>query len=130
MVDEVRRAVVREITWFNAAAKLLGYASVFAIADTLVPQLYGSLVYAAITVAVLTLIGLMADLVIVPILGNIWSLVVGYPAMVLLTWFVASWSVSNHVTLVDAMVVALFLGPWEYFLHRIVLGAVGRRIPR
>lgn len=129
-MDEIRGAVIRQVTWFNAVAKLLGYASVFAIADTLVPHLYGSLTYVAITVVVLTLIGLMADLVVVPVLGNVPSLLCGYPAMVVVTWFVASWSVTNHVTLVSAIVIGLFLGPWEYFLHRIVLGAVGRRVPR
>ncbi|MCL6452594.1 MAG: hypothetical protein K6T78_03080 [Alicyclobacillus sp.] len=126
-----RPYMVREVTWFNLAAKLLGYGSVFAAADTFVaPRLYGSLTYAAITVGVLTLIGLMADLVVVPVLGNVPALLLGYPVMVAIIWFVASWGADNHVSWLDAVVMALFLGPWEFLLHRMVLRVTGHHVPR
>lgn len=120
---------VREFTMFNALAKIAGYTTVFVAADTLVPSLYGAWVSIGATVVVLMLIGLLADLVIVPILGPFVSLVAGYPAMVVITWYLASWQPANHVTWLSAIVIGLFLGPWEFMIHKLVIWTFGRRVP-
>ncbi|CAM3959525.1 DUF2512 family protein [Alicyclobacillus pomorum] len=105
----------------NALYKLAGYASVLLIADVLVPGLYSSLVPLFATVLVLTGVGVIADLVILPLLGNVLSLLIGAQGFVLILYVTPLLWPGSTVTLTRAIVLALCMAPLEFALHRYVL---------
>ncbi len=105
----------------NALYKLAGYASVLLIADVLLPGLYSSLVPLFVTVLVLTGVGVIADLVILPLLGNVMSLLIGAQGFVLILYVTPLLWPGSTVTLSRAIVLALCMAPLEFALHRYVL---------
>jgi len=108
----------------NVLGKIVGFGLVLVVADMLVPSLYGSYLPIVITIAVLTLVGAVADLVIVPNLGNFKSLLLGFPAMAAIIWAVAKFFPNCNITLGWAIVLTLFIGPIEYLLHEMVLNSL------
>ncbi|WP_067927042.1 DUF2512 family protein [Alicyclobacillus shizuokensis] len=117
----------RSWTVFNAVMKLLGYGSIFLIADTLLPNLYTRAWVPVITVLSLTAVGLVADLTIVPRLGNLPALGLGFFGMTGIIWAVAQFAPGNRLGWVTALALAVCLGPLEYGLHEVVLRALGYR---
>jgi Protein of unknown function (DUF2512) len=105
----------------NALYKLAGYASVLLIADFLLPGLYSSLVPLFATVLVLTGVGVIADLVILPMLGNVVSLLIGAEGFVLILYVVPLLWPGSNMTLGRAIVLAICMAPLEFALHRYVL---------
>lgn len=121
-VEPTPQALAATIT--NGMYKFAGYGSVLLIADLLVPDLYGSMWPMFYTVIILTLVGMIADLVIVPRLGNVPSLTVGFVGLVLMIWAVPQLWGGNQVTLLRAAVLALCIIPLEYALHKYILRSI------
>ncbi|MCL6632956.1 MAG: YndM family protein [Alicyclobacillus herbarius] len=117
----------RSWTVFNAVIKLFGYGSIFLIADTLLPNLYINDWFAVYTVIVLTLVGTVADVVILPRLGNLPSLCLGFVGMTVIIWAIAHLDPYNRVGWLAAFILALCLGPLEFGLHEVMLRALGYR---
>ncbi|MCL6625772.1 MAG: DUF2512 family protein [Alicyclobacillus shizuokensis] len=120
----------RSWTVFNAVMKLLGYGSIFLIADTLLPNLYTRAWVPVITVLSLTAVGLVADLTIVPRLGNLPALGLGLLGMTGIIWAVAQFAPGNRLGWITALVLAICLGPLEYGLHEVMLRGLGYRSSR
>lgn len=106
----------------NAFFKLIGYSVIFLIADALQPSLFGSLWPLSITAIILTAIGTMADLLILPKFESLPSLLMGAPAMVLLIWWVPKLWPMTQVSVGAAIILALCIAPYEFFLHKYFLG--------
>jgi hypothetical protein len=105
----------------NGIYKFAGYASVLLAADYLVHDMYASLWPMFFTVCYLTLVGLIADLTIVPRLGNVPSLCLGFFGMLFIVWATPQFFPGNHVTLLRAAALAVCIAPLEYALHEYVL---------
>ncbi|GGI99884.1 hypothetical protein GCM10010885_06460 [Alicyclobacillus cellulosilyticus] len=113
------------VTVQNAMLKCAGFTAVLLIADYLVPSLYGgswwrSLAPILVTAGVLTAIGALADLVIVPRLGNLRSLLLGWPAMAAIIWAVPQAWPRTRMTVLAAVLLAAGAAPLEAALHRYV----------
>ncbi len=109
------------VTINNITYKLAGYSSILLAADLLLPGLYPSLWPLFASVVILTGIGAVADLVVVPRLGNILSLVVGAHAMVLILYSVPQLWPGGHMTILRAIALTVCIAPLEYALHQYVL---------
>jgi hypothetical protein len=117
----------RSYTVFNLVVKLMGFGSVFLIADSLFPGLYQSLWFPFYTVLTLTTVGTIADLLIVPRLGNRLALFFGFFGMTIIIWAIAKLGPYNRVSMLVAALLALCLGPLEFGLHEVILYALGYR---
>lgn len=109
------------VTIANITYKFAGYSSVLLIFDYLFGSMYSSLWPLFTTVVVLTGVGAIADLVVVPRLGSIVSLLIGAEAMVLVIFVVPLMWPGNQVTLVRAILMTICIAPIEYVLHQYVL---------
>lgn len=105
----------------NVVCKLIGFGLILSLADMVVPSLYSSYLPVVVTTGILTITGAVADLVVLPNLGNVKSLALGLPAMTAIIWAVAEFFPYSSITLGWALVLSLFLGPIEYLLHKMVL---------
>jgi ABC-type phosphate transport system permease subunit len=121
-VEPTPQVVAATIT--NGMYKFAGYASVLLAADYLVPSLYGSLWPMFYTVAFLTAVGLIADLTVLPRLGNVPSLCLGFFGVLFIVWMTPKFWPANHVTLLSAFVLTVCIVPLEYALHKYVLRAI------
>lgn len=115
---------VLRVSALNFTAKLILFTTLFYIEAQLYPglQLSGPALV-AIALA-LTMVGTIADLLIVPLLGNLPALTLGFFGMTFIIWFVAIFFPTTQITLVNAMFMSLPLGPVEYFLHRYILDSL------
>jgi hypothetical protein len=121
MFDVKDTPQAKMVTINNILSKLAGYASVLLLANYLLPGLYPSLWPLFASVVVLAGIGAIADLVVVPRLGNIVSLIVGAEAMVLILYSVPQLWPGGHMTMPRAIALTLCIAPLEYALHQYVL---------
>jgi Protein of unknown function (DUF2512) len=112
------------MTATNGMYKFAGYGSVLIAADYLMPGLYPSLWPMFYTVAFLTLVGLMADLAILPRLGNVASLSIGFFGVLFIVWMTPQFWPDSHVTLLRAIGMTLCIAPLEYALHIYVLRSI------
>ena len=112
------------VTAMNFAFKFAGFATVILIADTLVPHLYSSLWPMFATTLALSIVGTIGDILILPRLYNGPSLLLGFFGMTFITYVTPWFWPNNHVTLGAAFLIAIFLTPVEYMLHRYVLGSL------
>jgi hypothetical protein len=111
----------KAVSIVNITYKFAGYSSVLLIADFLIKGLFPT-IWSIFAVSLsLTVVGAIADLTIVPRYGNIPSLALGFFGMVLIIWAVPRFWTDSHITLFRAAVMAIFIGPLEYALHRYVL---------
>ncbi len=105
----------------NTLLKLIGFGIIFVAADHLVPGLYSSPGPVITTVIALTAVASVADLLIVPRLGNLPSLALGFFGMLAIIWLCARAWPNDHMTLGWAVLLTLAIGPLEYLLHKAVL---------
>ncbi|GMA50038.1 hypothetical protein GCM10025857_13950 [Alicyclobacillus contaminans] len=105
----------------NVLTKLTGYSAVLLLWDTWLSGLYASLIPLFATVLVLTAVGAVADLTVLPLLGNVVSLLIGAEGMVFLIYVVPLMWPASDVTLLRAIGMALCIAPIEFVLHRFVL---------
>lgn len=115
------------LTAKNVVLKLLGFGSVLALGKSLRPGLYPSAPPILATATILTSVGAVADLVIVPKLGNLPSLMLGFPGMTSIIWGTAKLWPRTNVSLAQAATLALMAAPIEYTLHKMVLQDIGRQ---
>lgn len=112
------------ITSANATCKLIGYTTVLSLINFFIPtRLYDSPIPLLWSVVCLTIVGVLADTLIVPRLGAFWSLIIGLPGMLLILMLVAYFSPTAHVTWVRALIISVCIAPLEYALHRAVLSS-------
>lgn len=112
------------ITAANVTCKLIGYTSVLSLINFFMPtRLYDSPVPLMWSVVCLTIVGVLADNLIVPRLGAFWSLVMGLPGMVIILLLVAYFSSMAHVTWLRALIISVCIAPLEYALHRAILAS-------
>lgn len=114
------------LTLRNLVLKLLGFGTVLLFGTYLLEKEYFSIGPVVLTVLTLTVIGVVADYVVVPRAGNLPSLLLGFPAMTVIIWAIAHLYPPTRITLATAVVMALFLGPIEYALHQMIL----KNLPR
>ena len=105
----------------NFLYKVAGYASVLLGADYLIRGLYPSLWPVSVTVFILAVTGVVGDMTIVPTLGNVKSLALGFFGITAIIWGTALFWPGSHMTLGRAVVITLFIGLLEYALHEYVL---------
>lgn len=115
---------ISSVTAMNFAFKFAGFATVLLIADTLVPHLYSSLWPMFGTTLALSIVGTIGDLLILPRLSNGPSLLLGLFGMTLIVYVTPWFWANNHVALGGAFLIAIFLVPIEYLLHRYVLASL------
>lgn len=115
---------VSSVTATNFSVKFVGFGTILLMADTLVPTLYSSLWPVFATTLALAIVGTIGDLVILPQLYNGPSLVLGLLGMTFITYITPWFWLGNHVTLNAAILIAIFMVPIEYALHRYVLSSL------
>lgn len=108
------------VTVTNVWLKLCGYSAILYLIDVFYPSLYPSFLAIVATSAALTLVGAVADWTILPRMGNIRALSLGWLGMAAIIWGVALIWPGTRVSVGDALVMALCLGPLEYALHRFL----------
>jgi hypothetical protein len=115
------------VSGINLLIKLLSFLILFYIEAQLFAGLHLTTPAVAAIAISLTVVGTIADVVVVPPLGNLPALTLGFLGMTFIVWFVASFYPETQVTLVNAMLMSLPLGPIEYSLHRYVLDSLARQ---
>lgn len=110
-------ASARTTAW-NTAIKWVGYAAILSTVERLVPRLYPSFGVIAVTASALTVVGGVADATVLQWLGNLRALFLGWFGMTAIIWGVAWMWPDARVSVTDAALIALCLGPLEYSLHR------------
>lgn len=106
------------MTWTNLVLKLIGYTLILYFIEFLYPALYPTFSPILLTSVVLTLVGSAADWTVLPRMGNLRALSLGWLGMTIIIWGVAQLWPGTHVPIGDAIIMALCLGPLEYALHR------------
>ncbi|UOF89108.1 YndM family protein [Fodinisporobacter ferrooxydans] len=105
----------------NFLMKLILFSSILYLADRLVPSLYPNFSPIFTTGLCLSVVGMIADLTIVPLFDNIPALFMGFPGITLIVWVLAKFYPDTHVSLLQAGTLALCLAPFEYLLHVYIL---------
>ncbi|MBX6353286.1 MAG: DUF2512 family protein [Thermoflavifilum sp.] len=124
-------SVYRDALWLlcaqNALMKLAGFGAVLIFSHWLFPGFYGA-DWRPLWLAVLALtaVGTVADVVIVPRLGNVPSLAMGWFGMTFIVWTCGAIFPGAAVPLWQAGFTALFAAPLEWALHRWILRSLSR----
>lgn len=98
---------------------------VFSLLLRIFDQLFDSVRYAKwevilLTSLTLTLVGITADKLIVPIFGNLASTLMGYVGITIIIWGIAWLAPGSHVPFKVALLMAVPAAMLEYILHRFV----------
>lgn len=113
---------IKRIALANAVCKAIGFTAALYLTNMIWSgTVYQTLWPLIITALCLMVVGVVADLVIVPLLGAFWSLLPGLPGMMAILMVIGKVSSTAHVTWLQALTAAVIIAPLEYCLHRSVL---------
>lgn len=120
------KSSVLRVSTINFVSKLISFTILFYVEGQLFPSLHLTAgVVAAIAIA-LTIVGTIADLLIVPPLGNLPALTLGFFGMTAIVWSIGFFSTAAHISLTNAMFMVLPIAVIEFALHRYVLDSLVR----
>ena len=105
----------------NAGLKFGGYGCILFLTYCLIPGVFSSVPSLMFTDLALTIVGVIGDATILPRLGNIKSLSIGEFGMAAILWFSPRLYPNPQMTLMWAVVLTLFILPFEFALHRWIL---------
>jgi hypothetical protein len=118
--------VRRDTLWLlcsqNAVMKLAGFGAILETGRWVFPGLYnGDWRPLWLAVLALTAVGTAADVTLVPRLGNVPSLALGWIGMTAIVWLAGLLFPGTAVPIWQAALVSVFFAPFEFTLHRFVL---------